>query len=84
MTQNFFRLAEAPRQLEDMAVLVRAKITGEDGRKILVTVPSDVEARLSRNVTGPVSNAIIALAEYAMDRLDKENKMLVVDNVTKA
>lgn len=51
-----------------------------DAKTRLVRVPPAIEARIAKEVSGPVSVALVALAEWALDQLDDSRRVLTVEN----
>lgn len=46
----------------------------------MVYMPKDLSERLKKVVTGNVSPAVVGLLEYVLEKLEKENKVLIVSN----
>ena len=67
---------------QSLAVVVNAKIR-EDGypaRRVLLRIPEQMNERLKDQVSGPVTVALVALAEWALEQLEERREILVIDN----
>lgn len=67
---------------QGLAVVVNAKIRAEEdaARKVLVRIPAELDARLKEKTSGPVTVALVALAEWALEQLDERREILTIEN----
>ena len=65
-----------------LAVVVNAKIRADEdaARKVLVRIPAELDARLKEKTSGPVTVALVALAEWALEQLDERREILTIEN----
>lgn len=78
-----FREVDAPEGSAVLRCNTRAKLLAAKVpmQGVMVRLPIDLRNRLEDDTTGPMSVTICALVEYALARLKKENKGLVVDTL---
>ncbi|MBD8527286.1 hypothetical protein [Pseudomarimonas arenosa] len=68
------------KRAEGKTVIVEASLTADESVKALVRIPASLKKRLEEQSQGAYGVALVALAEYAMERLEEEGKALVVRN----
>ena len=62
------------------AVVVSASLTADDTERVLIRLPLGLRDRLKAETDGPYTIGIVALAQWALDRLAEEEQTLVVSN----
>jgi hypothetical protein len=82
--QPFFKLSHSTPPggfLDDVRVIVRGKIRRPDvAKQLLLQLPAATNDRLKAAVLGPQAPGIVGLIEWALEELDRQGKILTIEN----
>jgi hypothetical protein len=79
-SKPFFSYTEMPRTSVSVKMLGKLR-RGDVTRPISVLLPDSVLTRLDASIQGARQPSIVALIEYALDTLDRNNQTILVENV---
>lgn len=66
---------------DDTRVIVKGKIRrGDVAKQLLLQLPAATNDRLKVAVLGPQAPGIVGLIEWALQELDRQGKILIIEN----
>ena len=66
---------------DDTRVIVKGKIRrGDVAKQLLLQLPAATSERLKAAVLGPQAPGIVGLIEWALQELDQQKKILIIEN----
>ncbi|MHB1247842.1 MAG: hypothetical protein ACYCZL_00270 [Polaromonas sp.] len=66
---------------DDTRVIVKGKIRrGDVAKQLLLQLPAATNDRLKAAVLGPQAPGIVGLIEWALQELDQQKKILIIEN----